>query len=116
MTDAEIQAQIAATQALAAENQRLMDRLKEVSDELNQTMADHLGCSIWDLDNQLDRDLDAEQRQALEAQAMALLREHVPDLPEPAAEPSPEATATPPVTASGMPVPGSAPRAPRRMV
>lgn len=108
MTDAELQAHIAATNALISENEKLMDRCKEVVDELREAMAEKLGCSIWDLDNLLGRDLSAEDRQLLEEQAMALLREQLPDLPEP----STSAGENP----SGLPAPTGAPRPRRRMV
>lgn len=108
MNDAELQAHIAATQALIAENEQLMDRCKGVVDELREAMAEKLGCSIWDLDNLLERDLSAEDRQQLEEQAMAMLHEQLPDLPENAA--------TAPGNPSGLPQPAGAPRPRRRMV
>lgn len=106
MTDEDIQAQIAAVQALIAENEQLMSKCNSVVDELRSAMAEQLGCSIWDLDNMLERDLNAEERQAYEEQAMATLREQVPALAELASEPE---------APSGLPQPGS-PRPRRRMV
>ena len=108
MTDAEIQNQIAATQALIAENERLLGQQKEVIDELQATMAELLGCSVWDLESQLLRDLSAEDRQELEQRAMAMLREQVPGLTN---EAPPSAN-----TPTGMPPPAGAPRPYRRMV
>ena len=108
MTDAELQAHIAATHALISENEKLMDRCKEVVDELREAMAEKLGCSIWDLDNLLERVLSADDRDLLEEQALAMLREQLPDLQEitaPAAE-----------NPSGLPAPTGAPRPRRRMV
>lgn len=108
MTDAEIQKQIATTQTLMAENERLMALQKQTVDELHAVMAQLLGCSIWDLDSKLDRDLSAEDRHELEQQAMAMLTDMVPGLVDEAQ--------TPANPTAGMPAPAGAPRPRRRMV
>lgn len=105
--DAEILNQIAATKALMAENERLIARQKEVVDEVHAAMAELLGCSIWDLESKLDRDLSAEERQELEQQAKALLLEAVPGLVD---------VASPTDAPTGLPAPSGAPRPRRPMV
>ena len=100
------------TRALLEENKALMQKQEEVFADLKQAMADELGCSIWDLENMLERDLPAEERQQLEAQARDLLQQAAPAMREfEAPEPAP----TQHFGMGGMPVPGT-PRPRRRLV
>jgi hypothetical protein len=97
------------TKALLDQNEELLEKYQEVCRELRELMAEQLGCSVWDLDNQLDRDLAAEDRQALEEQARQVMLEMAPEARE-LLQDNPGAALSP------TPAPPGAPRPRRRMV
>lgn len=70
------------TKALLEQHEDLLQKYQDVCRELRELMAEQLGCSVWDLDNKLDRDLPAEDRQALEEQARQLISEMAPGAQE----------------------------------
>lgn len=108
MEDDEIQALIQQTEALLAENEALMAKQAEVFAEVKLAMAEQLGCSQWDLDRMLERDLSAEERDGAEQAARDMMRQFAPEMDEFAVQASSPASGS-------MPVPG-APRPRRRMV
>ncbi len=108
----EINDHIAATHALIAENERLMAHQAEVFAEVRTILAEQQGCSEWDLERLLERDLSAEDRAHNEQAALALLQQMAPALDDQtlAIAQGGGSNAPPPASASG------APRPRRRMV
>lgn len=113
MNDLEIQAQIAANQRLIEEAERAMTEFKDVCGEMREQMAEQLGCSQWDLDQVLTRDLSAEEREEQEKQALEMVKKFVPDVEEMAHSLGVSLNGSPP-KAPNSPAPVY--RAPRRMV
>jgi len=113
VNDLEIQAQIAANQRLIEEAERAMTEFKEAYGEMRELMAEQLGCSQWDLDQALTRDLSADDREEQEKQALEKVKEFVPDVEEMANSLGVSLNGSTP-TAPTNPAPVY--RAPRRMV
>ena len=110
MDEQDIQQLAEETRSLIEKNKELVQQHEEVFAELRQAMAEQLGCSIWDLENLLERDLPAEERQDLEAKARELLAQAAPAMSDFEAPEAPPAS-----SGGGMPVPG-VPRPRRRMI
>jgi hypothetical protein len=78
MNEQALKNEIAATEALLLEIRGAMSALQATESEFREKAAEFLGCSQWDLDQVIAKDLDAEQRQQHEKAAMELIREKAP--------------------------------------